>query len=859
MERGKIAVGNLRIRARASTPMKAVAAQIAEQVQHGKLLVAGDRLNEAEQLYLELLSDFPRERLPNLYLAKIYMRQRRWREAIRPLRAALAAKPSDVKARATLARALFKDGEYQKAISHSRDALTIDPKDAATWFILGRSLHKMGEYAEAVDALRAAAELKPSDAIVRLQLVDALLHSGRRLAAISELVAAVRNAETWSQRKRVFEKIVVVLYSKFVISKLRSVVLRPLAILRSWALPATTWLIATLRCRHACTPFATVSVIARDFRTNELSKIGSANLLLPLSDPMFINWRKTFFSDIAADVDFSFFDLHSFRLRDQLLKCVLLYASYLKVTGLIKEAGQIYAALAKSKRSRDAAFGHIGLGDISHLAELWDRQIGELDDRGLTLFPNFGGLRTFLNDHLKWDVPEGGFDTAEGHYRTAVRLAPSLPFAWYQIARVNADQQEFRRAVRYLSAGLKTGSPLSGPTKHMLAMELSRLRYLAGLSGWQGSDPDCPIVERSAGRLRALETRNAPSVREGGCASETLPMQYMVHYGDHDTEVTKTAHFPALGIQTNASGAVPTLIGAPFISDEGYVSRGATIFPTFPGGREIFSPMFLGQAGTRELYIEKAEGELRDIAVLPGFGANYFHFLFDSLGAGVMLPGQFADRDLLFFCNRIRPYHLELFGMLGIDEGRVHAISARHGTALSVRDAVVPDYPNQGGVVHPAVARRLRKRLFDSNFEPRKRKRIYLVRSGSRSFAAADRIAVHKLMASHGFEIIDPGSLTVAEQIKLTRDAETIAVDGGAAASNLLFAPSGASVIIIAPAAGYTDCFTPLCSEFGLHLNVALVPARVRPKYVNTWSSYDLQLDVGTIGRAIEAAIRRSE
>jgi hypothetical protein len=112
-------------------------------------------------------------------------------------------------------------------------------------------------------------------------------------------------------------------------------------------------------------------------------------------------------------------------------------------------------------------------------------------------------------------------------------------------------------------------------------------------------------------------------------------------------------------------------------------------------------------------------------------------------------------------------------------------------------------------------------------------------------------------MSKAGFEIFDPASLTIAEQINLMRDAEVIAIDGGAAASNLLFAPRNAAVVLIAPAAAYTECWTPLCSELGLGLEVALVPARIRPKYLHTWSGFDPDLDLKSIMRATEAAITR--
>ena len=52
---------------------------------------------------------------------------------------------------------------------------------------------------------------------------------------------------------------------------------------------------------------------------------------------------------------------------------------------------------------------------------------------------------------------------------------------------------------------------------------------------------------------------------------------------------------------------------------------------------------------------------------------------------------------------------------------------------------------------------------------------------------------------SRGFEVIEPGRLTLDEQIEAFANAETIVGVMGAEMSNLLFAPPGAKVVVLAP------------------------------------------------------------
>ena len=831
----------------------------AAAIGRGKALVGAGRLDEAEELYAALLAKYPSFARGHLHLGKIYSRQRRWRQAVAQFRVGLAIEPANLKIKTSLAQALFKDGEYQKAITHCREAISAGAeRDSSNWLILGRSLHKMGQDAEAIEALEQAADLAPSNVNVRILLINTLMSTGRRKAAFAQCFKALRRVKSRQDRWKILKKLPVMLYFATISAKSLSWAASSVRAAARALYVTALWATARLYCRNANVPFSTVAAISRDLRRGELARFTVANLLLPVSDAMFINWKKTFFSEIAEDVDCSFFGLCGYRPRNVLLRSILLFASCLKAIGDLGHAHDIYAALSSSRRKRNAAFGHIGLGDIAHLAALWTGQITHLDQRGLTLFPTFGGVTKFYNDELGWPLPESGFERAAGHYRKAARLAPDLPFAWYQLARLSADQKRFREAKRFMAACQRVSTACSASVKRMLDVESSRLGGLCSLAEPDGR-PSLTVLEKHRpGRVRIAQLGSEPGAAvDIACDAETVSFAYKLHYKDAETEVVKTAAYPDLRVQRRVSGTVSTMLGAPFISERGFVASGATNFPNFPGGRETFSPMFLGQAGTRELYIEDPKGEFDNAVILPGISQNYFHFLFDALGAALLVDeADLENRELLFFCERIRPFHLDLFQRMGIPENRVHAISVRsHGTAVSLSDAIVPDYPNQEAVIHPEVARRLRKKLLRESFEPRKGKKVYLARSGARSFAERDRLALNQLLARFGFVTVDPGTMAVAEQVRLMRDAETIAVEAGAAASNLLFAPSGASVILISPAAGYYECFTPLCTEFGLDLNVALMPGRVRPKYIHTWCNYEPELDIETVRRAIESAV----
>lgn len=111
--------------------------KIAEQMKRGKAFASANQLEEAEQVYLDLLNEYPSAADAHRRLAQLYMLQRRWDEAIPPLLAALALEPDDVEITTSLARALFKRGELTEAIT-LLDSLADRNKNRDALFLLQR-------------------------------------------------------------------------------------------------------------------------------------------------------------------------------------------------------------------------------------------------------------------------------------------------------------------------------------------------------------------------------------------------------------------------------------------------------------------------------------------------------------------------------------------------------------------------------------------------------------------------------------------------------------------------------------------------------------------------------------------------
>ena len=82
------------------------------------------------------------------------------------------------------------------------------------------------------------------------------------------------------------------------------------------------------------------------------------------------------------------------------------------------------------------------------------------------------------------------------------------------------------------------------------------------------------------------------------------------------------------------------------------------------------------------------------------------------------------------------------------------------------------------------------------------RRRLYLTRSRSTSHWSRQLENEDELIAllqSHGFEVIEPGSMSIAQQIEVFSEAAMVVSPHGSALANMIFAPPGCAVVDLMP------------------------------------------------------------
>lgn len=222
---------------------------------------------------------------------------------------------------------------------------------------------------------------------------------------------------------------------------------------------------------------------------------------------------------------------------------------------------------------------------------------------------------------------------------------------------------------------------------------------------------------------------------------------------------------------------------------------------------------YFGLAGWREhpLFlrpdlgrVEHVDGTLLSLAA-RGAATNYYHFLYDAIGRyGILeeaLPGERPDAVVI---PHQTGYQRQLIAMVGLD---LPLLQPRPRHTFRADRLLVPSTPNQDLDAPRSTVEWLRKRLPPRSTGDGPR-RLYLSRGqqpGSRRYLQEP--ALWPALERRGFVVLDPGKLSVQEQIDVFHGAEVVVAPHGAALTNITFGSPGLRVL---------ELFAPTYVHLGL-------------------------------------------
>jgi capsular polysaccharide biosynthesis protein len=245
------------------------------------------------------------------------------------------------------------------------------------------------------------------------------------------------------------------------------------------------------------------------------------------------------------------------------------------------------------------------------------------------------------------------------------------------------------------------------------------------------------------------------------------------------------------------------------------------------------------------------------VALLGGQRGGYWHWWIDILPRVWLLDSLGLSRggdSPLAIPPAPAEFQRESLDLLGLTE-RLEPL----GPGLTRFDSVTFTRGlTGGGSRYPSrklgeYARWLRDRLVPEPAPADARgRKLFLSRATAASRRIVNEAEIEPVLAGHGFEVVDPAGMSIAEQVALFSQASAVAGPHGAGLTNLLFSPPGTAVVEIfaAPAAQGVSNYRVLASHLGLPYSRLLavpVPNEGRgPHYL------DMRLDPQLLARALD-------
>jgi capsular polysaccharide biosynthesis protein len=216
--------------------------------------------------------------------------------------------------------------------------------------------------------------------------------------------------------------------------------------------------------------------------------------------------------------------------------------------------------------------------------------------------------------------------------------------------------------------------------------------------------------------------------------------------------------------------------------------------------------------------IRRLSGDFTSIVSRWNDGRNYFHWFMDGLTRLIHLDAFPAECRILIPKN-LPAFALRSLELLGLS-GRV--------VETADEDLRIERYWFAGptmlsGCPDPCGVEWLRRKFLPDR-QPVGHRRLYIERNApTRSLANAHEL--REFFRERDWEIIDPGTLTLDEQIGVFGEAQFIVGVHGAAMTNLLWAPAGARVLELMPKHRRNGCYAGIALVAGQDHRTIVCPS----------------------------------
>jgi hypothetical protein len=235
-----------------------------------------------------------------------------------------------------------------------------------------------------------------------------------------------------------------------------------------------------------------------------------------------------------------------------------------------------------------------------------------------------------------------------------------------------------------------------------------------------------------------------------------------------------------------------------------------------PGTTRLMSDELVAQY--RQLVAESRNGEIRRIAGMTALcktrnPGNYGHFLMEMYPKAWLTARLLSSRQVNYIIHQtdILPVAQDALTRIGINP---FAISVTDDRPVHCERVIVIDGLTSHGVYQSPICVQALDELAE-RIPAAPYPKVFVSRH-SRDRMLHNQEAVEGVLRDRGFAIVNPGLMTLAEQISLFKGASTVVGPLGAALTNIAFCPRGSTIVALTPQS-FPDTFFWFLSEHRKH------------------------------------------
>jgi capsular polysaccharide biosynthesis protein len=195
---------------------------------------------------------------------------------------------------------------------------------------------------------------------------------------------------------------------------------------------------------------------------------------------------------------------------------------------------------------------------------------------------------------------------------------------------------------------------------------------------------------------------------------------------------------------------------------------------------------------------------------------NYYHWLNDVLPRIKLYEQVLEQIDHFCVSSKVPAKFLDILADFGIPKNKLLFVNEKE--KIYFDHLYVSSLPGSEGRSPQWAVEYIREKLIKKNNPVQAAKKIYFRRPPNAERKILNEDAIIAVLQKNGFDIIEPDSLSIYEQVAMLQQTKIVIGAHGAALANLLFSQEGAAVIeFFTPDYFRTDCYYTLSAILKLN------------------------------------------